>query len=144
MALVPLTLACILTVQAQYGFPRETMFALLMQEAGNPGVESLNANKTKDLGPYQVNTIHVERFARQWGVDRATAHERLRDDGCENAKAAGQLLNEHWQRTGDIWQAIKDYHSRTPVHGERYGKQVYDKVLRLYEPPRASKAGGRR
>lgn len=134
MTLVPLTLSCMLAVQSHYGFPQETMFALLAQEGGVPGIESPNTNGTKDLGPYQINTIHVGRFAREWQVDRDTAYARLRDDGCANAWAAGKLLNEHWQRTKHMWTAIGNYHSQTKSLSQKYQQNVYNKVERLYTP----------
>ena len=134
MPLIPLTLACMLTVTQQHNFPRETMFALLAQEAGTVGQSSRNANGTYDHGPYQVNDVNVPHIARAFGLTPDATRERLRDDGCFNATAAGYLLSKHLKASGDIWTAIGHYHSKTQVFAESYRGNVYAKALRLYEP----------
>lgn len=132
---LPLTLACILAVTQQYNFPRETMFALLTQEAGAVGQSSRNTNGTYDHGPYQINDVNVGLIASVFSLPPDTVRQRLRDDGCFNAAAAGYILNNHYKKSGDIWVAIGHYHSKTLKHAEKYRGDVYKKSLRLYEKP---------
>lgn len=139
MSIVALTLACLIQIQNDRGFPRETMFSLLRQENGREGASSRNSNGTYDHGPFQVNDVNVPIIAKQFGLSVEEAKARLRDDGCFNAQAAGYLLNEHWKRTGDIWTAIGHYHSRTEVHATRYRQQVYGKTVGLYDAAEGAK-----
>lgn len=134
MAIVPLTLACVMSITQQYNFPKETMFALLLQEGGTVGQSSRNTNGSYDHGPYQVNDVNVPAIAKAFSMSPAEARERLRDDGCFSAQAAGWLLNGHLTQTGQIWEALGRYHSRTPVHAARYKEGLYEKVQRLYQP----------
>jgi hypothetical protein len=146
MATTPLTVACILALTQQYNFPREALWSLFAQEAGEPGIEVPNLDShgrpwSYDLGPYQVNNQHVAKFARLWGKDQATTYRLLRDDGCANAKAAAHLLNEHWKTSGDIWQAIGWYHSRTEGLARKYREKVYEKTVKLYQSNTANAKG---
>lgn len=141
MAVIPLTLACLVAVTQQYNFPRETMFALLSQEAGQVGESSANANGTFDHGPFQINDVNVKMLAERFGLDRETTRQRLRDDGCFSAKAAGLLLNMHWKASGDIWTAIGHYHSKTEKFATLYRARTYEKVERLYKPVTPKKKG---
>lgn len=133
--IVPLTLSCVLAVTQAYNFPRETMFALLMQEGGKEGQCVTNTNKTRDCGPYQINDINIPGVAKHFGIGEGEARERVRDDGCFNAHAAGFLLNEHWRNSGDIWTAIGYYNSKTPPIAQTYRTKVFKQVQRLYVAP---------
>jgi hypothetical protein len=132
--IVPLTLACLVALTNQFGFPRETLFALLLQEGGREGASSPNANGTYDHGPFQINDVNVASIARRHGMTESAARERLRDDGCFNASAAAELLAGHWKATGDIWVAIGYYHSKTERFASVYRDRTWDKVERLYKP----------
>jgi hypothetical protein len=143
MPLIPLTVSCILALTAQHKFPTETLWALFAQEGGAVGMEVPNKTPTGkiwsyDLGPLQVNTKHIPKFAALWKMDADATRAKLRDDGCANAAAASILLAEHWRRTGDITRAIGDYHSKTAWRSEAYKEKVLARARDLYKNPSTS------
>ena len=52
-------------------------------------------------------------------------------DGRVNAYAAAWLLRKEYQRTGNLWQAIGSYHSRTPHRRDAYIRRVQANLNRL-------------
>lgn len=52
-------------------------------------------------------------------------------DGRVNAYAAAWLLRKEYQRTGNLWQAIGAYHSRTPYRRDAYIRRVQANLNRL-------------
>ena len=78
------------------------------------------------MGPFQVNTTHVNAL-----TEMGIAPESVLRDGCVNAYAAAWLLRKEFNRTGDIWQAIGAYHSRTPHRRDAYIAQVKAHLMRL-------------
>lgn len=100
-------------------------------EAGQPGTVSRNDNGTEDLGPMQINTIHLETF-KGFGISYAD----LRDNtDCKNVWAAAFLYRKHLNaQGGNVAMAIAYYHSRTPKFAYRYlglVKSVIDKEIRV-------------
>lgn len=98
-------------------------------EAGQPGTVSRNDNGTDDLGPMQINTIHLDTF-RGFGI----TYEDLRDNNdCKNVWAAAYLYKRHLKaQQGNVAKAIAYYHSRTPKFATRYlglVKGVIDKEI---------------
>ena len=60
------------------------------------------------------------------------APEAVLQDGCVNAYAAAWLLRREYLRTGDIWQAIGAYHSRTPHRRDAYMARVRANLEKLH------------
>ena len=48
-----------------------------------------------------------------------------------NAHAAAWLLRKEYRRTGNLWQAIGAYHSRTPHRRDAYIRRVKSNLERL-------------
>ena len=80
------------------------------------------------MGPFQINTCHTNELIRL-GV----APEVVLRDGCVNAYAAAWLLRKEYNRTGDIWQAVGAYHSRTPERRDAYIARVKGHLVRLHQ-----------
>jgi hypothetical protein len=102
-------------------------------EAGQPGTVSRNDNGTADLGPMQINSIHLKTFSA-FGITYAD----LRDNAdCKNVWAAAFLYRKHLNALdGDVVRAIAQYHSRTPRFAYRYlglVKKVIDREIALRE-----------
>lgn len=107
---------CIIVTSAWFNLPPEAMLVIRMTEGGAEGTVSRNPNNTFDHGPNQINTINLPKFERFGYTKKAITH-----DECTNTAAAGYLLREHLvNRRGDIWQAMMDYHSKTPEKRARY------------------------
>lgn len=79
-----------------------------------------------DLGPFQVNTIHLNELAAM-GI----SPDAVLRDGRVNAYAAAWLLRKEYQRTGSLWRAIGSYHSRTPHRRDAYIRRVKSNLERL-------------
>jgi len=123
--IVPLTTACLMAAAAGYGVPPAALTAILAVEGGKVGQAVSNKNGSRDLGPFQINSVWLDSFKAYWNMpDRATVERLLRDDGCANAWAASAILKSHLIYTGRIDRAIARYHSATPPIGAAYLAKV--------------------
>jgi len=123
---VPLTVGCIADAAHAAGLPLAALIGILAAENGRTGEALQNDNGTWDLGPFQVNSIHVNELAAM-GI----APEAVLQNGCVNAYAAAWVLRREYDRTGDIWRAIGGYHSRTPHRRDAYIARVKAHLTRL-------------
>lgn len=122
----PLTADCVLDAARISGMPAAALFAILATEGGKTGEALSNKNGTWDMGPFQVNTVHLKDLAAM-GI----APETVLRDGRVNAYAAAWLLRKEYRRTGDLWQAIGAYHSRTPHRRDAYIRRVKSNLEHL-------------
>lgn len=134
MSLVSLSFACLLSVSASYGVPAESLVLILGAERGKAGEETKNTNDTYDLGPMQINSVHLPEIASILGKDEDTVRKLVRDDGCFNATVAAMLLRRHLNRDKDLYMAIGSYHSRTPALREKYLKRIENVARELNVP----------
>lgn len=117
---------CVRQASETFEIPPVVLAVIAMVEGGASGMESPNSNGSFDLGPLQINTIHLAEFER-YGVTRAM----LRDDVCVNVAAGAFLLRRHYNSTGDWGAAITRYHSATPKHAARYAGLAVNALKRL-------------
>lgn len=122
----PLTADCVLDAARASGMPAAALFAILATEGGRMGEALSNKNGTWDLGCFQVNTVHLKDLAAMGISPRAVLC-----DGRANAHAAAWLLRKEYRRTGNLWQAIGAYHSRTPHRRDAYIRRVKSNLERL-------------
>lgn len=122
----PLTADCVVDAARASGMPVAALFAILATEGGKTGEALRNKNGTWDLGGFQVNSVHLNELATM-GI----APETVLRDGRINAYAAAWLLRKEYRRTGDLWQAIGAYHSRTPHRRDAYIRRVQANLERL-------------
>lgn len=122
----PLTTVCVLDAARVSGMPPAALFGVLATEGGKTGEALSNKNGTWDLGAFQINTVHLNELAGM-GI----APEAVLRDGRVNAYAAAWLLRKEYRRTGDLWQAIGAYHSRTPHRRDAYIRRVKSNLERL-------------
>lgn len=123
---LPLTLVCVVDAARASGLPVAALLGILATEGGKTGEALNNKNGTWDMGPFQINTTHVNELAAM-GV----APETVLRNGRVNAYAAAWLLRKEYRRTGDLWQAIGEYHSRTPHRRDAYIRRVKVNLKRL-------------
>ena len=122
----PLTADCVVDAARASGMPVAALFAILATEGGKTGEALSNRNGTWDMGPFQVNTTHINEL-----VMMGIAPETVLRDGRVNAYAAAWLLRKEYRRTGDLWEAIGTYHSRTPRRRDAYVRRVKANLERL-------------
>ena len=122
----PLTADCILDAARINGMPAAALFAILATEGGKIGEALSNKNGSWDMGPFQVNSVHLNELSAM-GI----SPEAVLRDGRVNAYAAAWLLRKEYQRTGSLWRAIGAYHSRTPHRRDAYIRRVKSNLERL-------------
>lgn len=122
----PLTFSCVVDAAHASGMPVAALLGILATENGRMGEALDNKNGTWDLGCFQLNTVHLNELSAM-GI----APEAVLRDGRVNAHAAAWLLRKEYQRTGDLWQAVGAYHSRTPHRRDAYIRRVKSNLARL-------------
>ena len=122
----PLSWECVVDAAAQYNLPLAAMVGILATEGGKTGEALSNTNGTWDMGPFQINTCHVNEL-----LQAGMAPEVILQDGCANAYAAAFILRKEYERTRNIWDAVGAYHSRTPHFRDAYLGRVRKHLIKL-------------
>lgn len=78
-----------------------------------------NKNSTIDVGIMQVNTVHFKALKAK-GIDESL----LRENSCANVFSGTWVLRQNIERYGYTWDGIGYYHSRIPVHHDKYVKKI--------------------
>jgi hypothetical protein len=127
-ALPPEIPPCLIRAAQDYSLPPRSLVALLLTESGRRGAVTPNANGTSDHGPFQINTVWVNRLNSQFGVTPAM----LTSDFCWSARAAAYIVRyEINLANGSFWDGIGHYHSRTRHFKDAYIQRVYRNSLRF-------------
>jgi len=90
----------------------QALSALRDQEGGWIGAQVQNRNGSYDLGPMQINSWWVIRFANILHRSPSHVQHLLKKNACFNVEAARYILLNELDRSGNIWIAIGRYHSR--------------------------------
>ncbi|MFK4046186.1 lytic transglycosylase domain-containing protein [Roseomonas mucosa] len=123
---------CIQAAAALHRVPPGVIAVLLSVEGGSIGRVSQNTNATVDIGPMQINQIHLPTIARRWNTTTAAAREALLNNFCANVEAGAWILRREIDGAGgDFWEGVGRYHSRTDVYKTRYLRKVLEHVMRL-------------
>ena len=122
----PLSWECVVDAAAQYNLPLAAMVGILATEGGKTGEALSNTNGTWAMGPFQINTCHVNEL-----LQAGMAPEVILQDGCANAYAAAFILRKEYERTRNIWDAVGAYHSRTPHFRDAYLGRVRKHLIKL-------------
>ena len=118
----PATLQCFHAAARRQGLEPIKVLAVLRSENGKLG-SYVFAPKggSWDLGPMQINTIHLPDFARVFGVPSGQMASLLANDGCFNIEVGAYLLRMRTnEAAGDFWRGIGRYHSKTPANAATY------------------------
>ena len=95
-----------------------------------PAALGRNANGSIDVGAFQINSIHLSELAR-YGIDRAALA-----DGCVSAPTSPPgTTGARSTYTATRWQAVGDYHSRTPARAAWYANQIAAILMRWKAMP---------
>ena len=123
--LAPLTAACLAAAAHAYQLPQSYLYAILATEGGQVGQAVTNTNGSRDLGPFQINSVWGPAMARYWQVSVPRALERARDDGCANALVAAAIMrNSMSEAKGDLTRAVGLFHSHTEVLAGPYRVRI--------------------
>lgn len=110
---------CLSSAATRYHLPPLVLKAVLLTEGGWRGLRKRNTNGSYDLGPAQINTIHLPEL-RRYGVSET----QLTYDVCVNLFVAAYRLRFEINRAGDFWRGVGNYHSRTPHLSHAYQERV--------------------
>lgn len=117
---------CIEHAAHYYRLPVAIVTAVRRQEAGRTGAVHENSNGTIDIGPMQINSIHLPTLAR-YGI----TFEKLRDDLCVNIHVGAWMLAKSIRARGDLWKGVGDYHSATPSLNVSYQLDVWRRIQQM-------------
>ncbi|KWU17812.1 lytic transglycosylase domain-containing protein [Burkholderia cenocepacia] len=95
---------CAAKASLRYDVPELLLHAILMKENGRVGKTSRNRNGSEDLGPAQINSSQIPRFAAM-GLNR----DYILNDFCTNIYVSAYILRENFNKKHDWFQAIVSY-----------------------------------
>ncbi|MCP3945035.1 MAG: lytic transglycosylase domain-containing protein [Desulfobacteraceae bacterium] len=124
--LVPITRECIHSIATIFHLPVAALYGIFATEDGVVGKYSINTNKSRDNGPMQINSIWLEDL-KKIGI----TEEELRNKGCLNVFVSAWILKTHLNQTGNIWEAIGKYHSKTQAKAKIYKQKVLANLITI-------------
>lgn len=129
---MPLKNICIDAAAEKYNIPYYVFIGILKTESGQIGKINYDKNGSYDIGPAQINSIHLP-----WLESRGISEHKLEWNACENVFVGAQILSEALKGsvTGDpslFWEKVGDYNSNTPIYNHRYGKMVYENIKKIF------------
>lgn len=132
---------CVIEAARKQNVPANVLLALASIESGKNGQYVGNENGSRDIGHFQINTIHwgaKGKFAKYPSITKEDVAWR----GCYNAELAAWLLRDAIEeKTGqDYWTRAANYHSKTKKYNTVYrskliplAKQWGDWLQRRYD-----------
>lgn len=122
---------CVQKAAADFSFNPNILKAIVVHESGKIGAVNMNTNGTADLGPAQINTIHLGWISQKYP---GTTWRDVATRPCFNIRIAGQILSDRLRELPEgssPWNAVGHYHSKTGKHKLRYLGQVMKVYTRL-------------
>lgn len=123
----PVTRDCFMAEARRQSLEPHKLLAVLKAEGGRIGTFRANTNGSYDIGPMQVNTVHLDEMGRVFKVHRSQLAQMLGYDGCFNVSVGAWLLRQKTNEAGgDFWYGIGRYHSKTQSKSTKYILKVHD------------------
>lgn len=117
---------CSIAAAIRYEIPANVLLAVAEQEGGKPGQWVRNSNGTFDVGTMQFNTAYLAEL-KAHGIQP----EHVAANGCYPYELAAWRLRDHLRHdSGDLWQRVANYHSRTPQYNLRYRARLLPRAAR--------------
>lgn len=113
---------CVLTAAKHFSIHPDVIQAILKVEGGKVGTVSRNTNGSYDLGPMQINSIHLKNIKKHF--PNVTWRE-LAYKPCVNIGVGTWILYNRLQETPNFWKGVGNYHSKTDKHRRTYLRKVY-------------------
>lgn len=111
--------SCVAQAEQKYQVPACVLRAVHEIESGGelrPGLVHTNRNGTKDYGVTQINTVWANYFQRNFGITAL----QLADNACLAVNGSAYIIRYEINSTGNFWNGVGNYHSRTPGEHDRY------------------------
>lgn len=116
---------CSIEAANHYQLPANILLAVAEQENGRPGQWVKNTNGTHDVGTLQFNTSYIKTL-NKYGITPATVAQ----SGCYPYYLAAWRIKNHvvYDKKGDIWTRVANYHSYTPKYNAIYRNKIIQKA----------------
>lgn len=122
---------CILDASQRFDVPLSMILSILDVEKGSVGKKSINSNNTYDIGPMQINTIHLHELQKM-GISKID----LVNNGCININVGTWLLKKHLNASNNsFFEAVGRYHSTTPKYKRAYQRRVIQSYKMIRQNP---------
>jgi hypothetical protein len=125
--------ACVQQAAAHYRAHPDIVRAVLRTENGKPGTVRWNKNGSFDMGPMQVNSVHLAELGK-YGITQ----EKLTNDTCLNIHVGTYYLQKGiLKATGradtplEFWRGVGNYRSETPGLNGNYQVRVWSNLVQL-------------
>lgn len=122
----PVTPQCVAQEAGRQSLEVVKVLAVMKAEGGRLGEYSPNTNGSYDIGPMQVNTIHLPELSKIYGIPDEAVSRLLAYNGCFNVAVGAWLLRKRTnEAAGDFWYGIGRYHSAAKPARNRYILRVH-------------------
>ncbi|MBF0872103.1 MAG: transglycosylase SLT domain-containing protein [Gluconobacter japonicus] len=116
---------CVTAAASRYHLPVILLQAVLKTENGKRGTISKNSNGSYDIGPAQINSIHLPELARL-GISR----DALLADDCLNVHVGAWILSRNIGASTPadsrkFWERVGNYNSATPIFNHAYQLRIW-------------------
>jgi hypothetical protein len=129
---------CIHFNATHFDLPKLPLKAIRKVENGGVCTVSVNSNGTYDLGPMQINTIHMPDILNHYP---SITLEDVACKPCLNITIGSWILKSRINEAdGDVWLGVGNYHSKTPKVRKRY----LDKIVKAVESILKEQEAGRK
>lgn len=126
----PITLSCFHQEAARQQIEPIKLLAVLKTEGGRLGSFVRNTNGTYDIGPMQINTVHLDDLSKTLSTTKSVVAQKLAYDGCFNVAVGAWMLRKRTNEAGgDFWFGIGRFHSKTPTVRNRYILKVHENMV---------------
>lgn len=133
----PVTRQCLDIEAKRQGLEILRILAVMSAEGGRVGTFSPNTNGSYDMGPMQINTVHLPELSRMYRVSERHLAQLIAYDGCFNMAIGAYMLRQKTNEAGgDFWYGIGRYHSKTADKSTAY-------ILRVHGHMKNIVAGGK-
>ncbi len=114
-------ITCSVQASQKYNLDPIILLAVASVENGKPGQWVKNKNGTHDVGAMQLNTAYISTL-KKYGI---TAQDVARP-GCYSYYIAAWRIKKHivYDKQGDIWTRVSNYHSYTPKFNRIYRQKI--------------------
>jgi hypothetical protein len=128
----PVTPQCVVEEAARQKLEVVKVLAVMKAEGGRLGAFSRNSNGSYDIGPMQVNTIHLPELSQTYGIPQDTVSKLLAYNGCFNVAVGAWMLRMRTNEAkGDFWYGIGRYHSTSRPDSNKYILRVHGIMVGL-------------
>lgn len=140
----PVTPECVVAEARRQSLEPWKLLAVMRAEDGRVGSFSLNSNGSYDMGPLQVNSVHLPALAQVFRVSASQLAQLVAYDGCFNVAVGAYLLRKSTNSAdGDFWYGIGQYHSRTPIRSAQYMVRVNEYMQEIVAPATSTRKNAR-